>query len=154
MRIGSDVLTVEEPLEALEHAIQRLMVLEQKRLGALLAQHGLRIPEFFALVHLARCPDGCTMSALADELLQSNATMTGIVDGLEAHQMVTRTRGTGPDRRTVVVQLTRPGREFLKRSKEARRQHLRRALESLPPHQVRVLVHLLDAYVHQLEETS
>jgi DNA-binding MarR family transcriptional regulator len=65
---------------------------------------------FDVLAQLERFPDGLTMSELSRRLIVSNGAITGLVDklmdaGLVARQVDPR------DRRSVIVRLTRKGRE-------------------------------------------
>lgn len=53
-----------------------------------------------------------TLASLSRTLGVSSAAMTGLVDGLEAKELVKRTRG-GMDRRTVGLSLTLKGRAAL-----------------------------------------
>jgi DNA-binding MarR family transcriptional regulator len=65
---------------------------------------------FDVLAQLERFPDGLTMSELSRRLIVSNGAITGLVDklmdtGLVARQVDPR------DRRSVIVRLTRKGRD-------------------------------------------
>jgi DNA-binding MarR family transcriptional regulator len=68
------------------------------------------LPRFDALAQLDRFPDGLTMSDLSRRLMVSNGAITGLVDRLTAEGMVLR-QGDPRDRRSVIVHLTRKGRE-------------------------------------------
>jgi len=141
-------------LEALDQGLRRLMWLEQKRLGRILAEHKLTVPQFLVLVNLIQAEQGCPMSDLADKLCQSNATMTGIVDRLVAEKLVVRTRGGENDRRRVLVQLTPKGRAHLERANTTRREQVRQALSKLPPGDVEIFARSLNAYLDELEKES
>jgi DNA-binding MarR family transcriptional regulator len=65
---------------------------------------------FDALAQLERFPDGLTMSELSRRLMVSNGAITGLVDRLVAEGLVLR-QGDPRDRRSVIVRLTRKGRE-------------------------------------------
>ncbi len=142
------------PLEALDQGLRRLMWLEQKRFGQILAEHKLTVPQFLVLVNLIHAEHGCPMSDLADKLFQSNATMTGIVDRLVAEKLVVRTRGGESDRRRVLVQLTPKGRTQLERANLTRREQVRHALAKLPPEDVAIFARSLNAYLDELEKES
>ncbi len=144
------------------------MWLEQKMLGQLLAEHNLTVPQFFVLVNLVHDEQGCTIGNLADRLLQSHATMTGIIDRLEAERLVVRARAgersrlhprarvharaENYDRRRVNVQVTARGRALLERARITRHEQTRRALSIFPEQDVLDFIRLLDAYMHQLEQ--
>ncbi len=143
-----------EPIEALDRGLGRLMWLEQKRLGQILAEHDLTVPQFLALVTLARGERSCTIGSLAGRLFQSNATMTGIIDRLESDRLVVRMRDDENDRRKVMVQVTPRGRALLRRAMLARHEHIRRALAGFRPEDVHAFVRLLDRYISELEKES
>ena len=68
------------------------------------------LARFDVLAQLERFPDGLTMSELSRRLIVSNGAITGIVDKLAAGGMVVR-HDDPSDRRSVIVRLTRRGRE-------------------------------------------
>src|SRR5437660_12520408 len=68
------------------------------------------LARFDVLAQLERFPDGLTMSDLSRRLIVSNGAITGLVDKLMAGGMVMR-QGDPRDRRSVIVRLTRKGRE-------------------------------------------
>lgn len=141
-----------EPLEALDHCLRRLMWLEQKRLTQILGEHSLTVPQFFVLVNLVHGEQGCTIGDLAGKLSQSNATMTGIIDRLEGERLVVRTRGGETDRRKVMVQVTHRGRSILERAKNTRRERIRQALVGFPTNDLETFAHLLNTYLVELEK--
>jgi DNA-binding MarR family transcriptional regulator len=65
---------------------------------------------FDVMSQLERFPDGLTMSELSRRLIVSNGAITGLVDKLAEAGQVTR-REDPKDRRSVIVRLTRKGRE-------------------------------------------
>lgn len=143
-----------EPIEALDHELRRLMWLEHKRMGQVLAEHNLTVPQFYVLVNLSRRENGCPIGDLATNLSQSNATMTGIIDRLEVERLVVRTRGAETDRRKVMVQVTPKGRSLLERAKNTRRESIRRALVRFPARDLETFVRLLGTYLVELENEA
>ena len=77
----------------------------------LAASFGLTGPQLVCLRTLGQ-REGITPSALAKDVELSQATVTGIVDRLEAQQLVSRTRDA-KDRRRVSLRLTEAGRSLL-----------------------------------------
>jgi len=65
---------------------------------------------FDVLAQLERFPDGLTMSELSRRLIVSNGAITGLVDKLMQAGLVVR-RYDPADRRSMIVRLTRKGRE-------------------------------------------
>ena len=146
----SQILPTEH--ETFEHALQRLMWMEQKRFTQLLSEHGLTLPQFIVLANVHKRGAGCPIGTLADEMFQSYPTMTGIVDRLEDAHWVTRERGNKDDRRKVVVTLTESGRHILDRARTARQQRMRRALSHFSANERREFQRLLEVYIDALEK--
>lgn len=140
--------------EIIEHALQQLMWMEQKRYTQLLHEHGLTLPQFIVLRTVHKRGAGCPIGTLADEMFQSYPTMTGIVDRLEEAHWVTRERGNKEDRRKVVVTLTESGRHILDRARTARRQRMRRALARFSADERREFLRLLQVYIDALEKET
>src|SRR5215510_6606968 len=65
---------------------------------------------FDVMSQLERFPDGLTMSELSRRLIVSNGAITGLVDKLAEAKLVTRHEDP-KDRRSMIVRLTRKGRE-------------------------------------------
>jgi DNA-binding MarR family transcriptional regulator len=69
---------------------------------------------FDVLSQLERFPDGLTMSELSRQLIVSNGAITGLVEKLAVAGLVMR-REDAKDRRSVIVRLTRRGRDHFLR---------------------------------------
>jgi DNA-binding MarR family transcriptional regulator len=79
--------------------------------GSLLAEHGLTLNSYEALLRLARADDGRMRRVdLADELLLTASGVTRLLDGLEAAGYVERAF-CATDRRVVYAVITDAGRE-------------------------------------------
>lgn len=83
-------------------------------LDQFLASHTLSQRKFFVLILLMRNPNGLNVSQLATGTRVSCATMTGVVEGLNTAQLVTRVTDS-QDRRAFVVTITSAGQELLDR---------------------------------------
>ncbi len=136
--------------DVIEHSLQRLMWTEQKKLTQVLDEHDLTLPQFLVLISIHRRGTGCPIGKLADEMLQSYATMTGIVDRLEDAKLVARDRQDPEDRRKVVVSITPPGRQLLERAKSARRERLVHALRKFSLRDQHEFLRLLTLYLDEL----
>ena len=69
------------------------------------------LPQFDVIAQLARAEDGMSFSELSRHLIVTSGNLTGIVDRLEAEELVYRE--THPeDRRSIKVRLTKKGRRF------------------------------------------
>ncbi len=140
--------------DTMEHSLQRLMWREQKRLEQLLQnEHDVTLPQFLVLVSIFRRGVGCPMGLLAGEMAQSNATMTGIVDGLVDKKLVVRENDPA-DRRRVVVNLTTKSRDLLERARAARRERLWRAFARFSTQDQRDFLRLLTDYLGELEKET
>jgi DNA-binding MarR family transcriptional regulator len=84
--------------------IERLLSLRLRK------EFKISLPRFDVLAQLERFPGGLTMSDLSRRLMVSNGAITGLVDKLMAERMVLR-QGDPRDRRSVIVLLTRKGRD-------------------------------------------
>jgi DNA-binding MarR family transcriptional regulator len=77
------------------------------------ARYGTSCGRFTVLALLNRQPDrALTPSQIAGSCGVTRATITGLLDGLEADGLIKRTRNDG-DRRSLQVSLTTGGRRFL-----------------------------------------
>jgi DNA-binding MarR family transcriptional regulator len=81
--------------------------------GSLLAEHGLTLNDYEALLRLSRAEDGRRRRVdLADELLLTASGVTRLLDGLEAAGYVERA-SCATDRRVVYAVITEAGRDKL-----------------------------------------
>lgn len=75
---------------------------------------GTTLPRFDLLAQLERQPEGMTMRELSQRLMVTGGNVTGIVDQLEAEQLVVREM-LASDRRSFKVRLTPGGRRQFKK---------------------------------------
>lgn len=73
-------------------------------------EFGTSLARFDVLAQLERFPDGLSMSELSRRLLVSNGAVTGLVDKLGEAGLVSRHEAPD-DRRSMIVRLTRKGRD-------------------------------------------
>ena len=86
------------------------------------------------------------MSELAEQIQQSSATMTGIVDRLVDKQWVGRRRSEA-DRRAVYVQVTDAGLEMLRTVEAEEYQEVLRVLSKMTPTSREGIVRYLTEYM-------
>jgi DNA-binding MarR family transcriptional regulator len=87
--------------------------------GSLLAEHGLTLKDYEALLRLSRAEEGRMRRVdLADELLLTASGVTRLLDGLEAAGYVERA-ACSVDRRVVYAVLTDAGREKLEAASDS-----------------------------------
>ncbi len=82
----------------------------EKRLAAHMAAHDLTPPQFYVLKTLVEHNGRCPIGQIARQHHLTNATMTGLVNRLEALKLVQRERNPS-DLRSVHVLLTPQGQE-------------------------------------------
>ena len=85
------------------------MLIEQKLRSLFRSNFSVTLPQFDVLSELERAGEKMTMSELSRELMVSNGNVTGVIDRLEKHGFVTRTRAEH-DRRVQFIALTTKGR--------------------------------------------
>ncbi|HEY4102070.1 MAG TPA: MarR family winged helix-turn-helix transcriptional regulator [Gemmatimonadales bacterium] len=87
-----------------------------------------------------------TVNALAARTHTTQATVSTVLDRLEARGLIVRQRDPR-DRRRISVALSATGRRLLARSTVPVQSHLARALETMPPSTVRALATSLEAWI-------
>lgn len=140
----------EDPLDALEMRLFRLMRVLRRRFAQDLSRHGLTFHQFITLLSLHRTGDSCRMGPLAEATMQSAASMTAIVDRLLERGLVERRRDP-TDRRSVVVSLTEAGQELLRQIKADRHHAVKRALGQLSVEERSHLASILEKMIQSLE---
>jgi DNA-binding MarR family transcriptional regulator len=136
---------------AVERAVMRLTWLEHKLFALQLDRFQLTSAQYLSLVHMARFGPACTMGRLAEQMHQSSATMTGIVDRLCRRGLAQR-RPDLEDRRRVNVMLTESGRQLLAETNEARRARTLDILLTFTDDERALLVKLFEAYLARTVE--
>ena len=110
-------------------ALRRIMRAIDLHSKKLMQSHHLTIPQAILLREIQR-RRGMTLGDLAKRASLSNATVTGIVDRLEARQLVKRVRSAA-DRRQVLVEMAPSGQELLKTMPSLLQDNFIRELQSL-----------------------
>jgi DNA-binding MarR family transcriptional regulator len=102
----------------------------------------ITVPQFMVLRRLSE-GDGMPTSVLAGEVGSDGATLTGVLDRLEARGLIRRERCL-EDRRAVRIHITPAGRTLLEPLQEVVSQVNSHALEALSDGEKEELVRLLD----------
>ncbi len=129
----------EEILRSLRRIIRAVDLYSRR----LMAGHGLSGPQLLCLTELAKSE--VRSGALARALSLSPATVTGILDRLEARGLVERRRQVN-DKRTVIVRLTATGKHLLAQAPPPLQQSFVSRLQALPE----VEQAAISATLHQL----
>jgi DNA-binding MarR family transcriptional regulator len=112
--------------------------------GSLLAEHGLTLNDYEALLRLERAEDGRMRRVdLADDLMLTASGVTRLLDGLEAAGYVERA-SCSTDRRVVYAVITDAGREKLETASESHLAEVRALFdERFRPEELEQLAELL-----------
>jgi DNA-binding MarR family transcriptional regulator len=120
-----------------------------KALGQALEPHGISTGEWSAL-RVLWAKEGLTQVELAERMRVEKASLTGVLNGLEAKGLIARARNPD-DRRKLNLRLTTAGRRLEARVLACGLAVNDRATRGLPPEQVRALRTLLQALTVNLE---
>lgn len=120
--------------------LQHLGKLLGNRANRALRRHGLKLWEYDVLSVLRRHGDDCELPAteLARQARLSSGAMTTRIDGLEARRLVHR-RQSDEDGRSVLVRLSREGRELIDAALATRLDDAADTLARLPAAERRAL---------------
>ncbi len=129
--------------------ITRAIDLNSKKLSS---ENNLTAPQVLSL--LAIYNEGpLTIAAIADEIHLSSSTMVGIIDRLEAKNLVIRERSK-TDRRQVMVNITDEGKKVAKRSPVPLQEKLLQSFSKLTEVQQKNIGKSLDLLVKMLDADS
>jgi MarR family transcriptional regulator, organic hydroperoxide resistance regulator len=103
---------------------------------------GTRVQEI-RLLNTLECRGSVPMSLLAEELLTTQASITGLVDDLEEHGLVERERST-EDRRVINVTITKKGKETLHLALQSHKEFVSRILRSITQEKAEELVIIME----------
>ncbi len=113
-----------------------------------LAPYGLTPFHYLVLCCLWE-EDGLSTSGIADKLKQLGATLTGVVDRMEARSLVYRERDS-EDRRVVRIWLTDEGKALMHVLPSVGAETIKSATDGIPAADQDVLLKLLDRVVYNL----
>jgi DNA-binding MarR family transcriptional regulator len=118
-----------------------------------LLPHDLNISQLNILTVLDRASEPLTMGALGQAVSVLPANLTGVVDGLARRGYVERI--TNPDdRRSFLIRIGRPGRNFLRKFLPGHWAYLQTLMSDLTPAQKRQLQTLLGKFLDSIEQNS
>lgn len=142
----AQAMGVSVPAKAI-YAMARLMRISndiQEGLEQSLQPHGLSLGRFTLLITLLR-EEGHRLkpSILAERAGVTRATVTGLLDGLEARGVVRRTSHPG-DRRSLLVELTPEGLEFITQMLPDHTERVARLMAAVDEGDTQELVRILE----------
>ncbi len=123
--------------------------LQHRQIARQLAAFNLTVPQFYTLIALMNLGGSATMGALARELNQVSATMTGIIDRLVREGMVERSR-SDEDRRSVLVTLTPQGYQVVEEAWTQSLCALDKVLAQLSDTEIGAATRLIDSLMTHL----
>ena len=130
------------------HAIMAETQLNDKKLMSFLSAFG---PQEFPVLMTVGHQGSCIMSDIAAKMQLSLSSITGIVDKLEAKQVVRRVR-SGEDRRIVQVVLTDEGNKVYQTALEGHLELMRTHLKALDPQEQDTFVALFRKIATTIKE--
>jgi DNA-binding MarR family transcriptional regulator len=125
--LSSQVLSTQASvgLDAWARLLQAHATTTRSLSGSLLAEHGLTLNAYEALLRLARADDGRMRRVdLAEQLTLTASGVTRLLDGLEAAGYVERA-SCATDRRVVYAVITDAGRDKLEAASESHLEQVR-----------------------------
>jgi DNA-binding MarR family transcriptional regulator len=118
----------------------------------LLKNQDITVPQVMCLDEL-REKGALTVAVLADAIHLSPSTTVGIIDRLEKKKLVTRTR-SNIDRRSVFVEITEQGRNFVIAAPHLLHNRLHSAMHHLPKEEQILIANSLDRMIQLLKESG
>jgi len=137
-----------ENIDALTECFDKYLFVLMQNLGPQLinrAQLGLTPGQVF-LLHFIRQESQCSVSKLAEKMDVAASAITVMLDRLENHGFVVRTRDN-VDRRVVMIALTDAGEETLNHVLNVRKQIMQNCLTQIESHE-------LDSFIQTLEKLA
>lgn len=122
-----------------------------RRFSIRLLKHNLTSPQFAVLTYLNAHPSGCKMHELAEAILCSPPTMTGIVDRLEKAGLVTRQYDLAEDRRQAPVTLTAEGQSLQQEILLSLRKPARELFANFDNHELSTFADLLKKLLETMD---
>ena len=153
-------LSLEVPQRAADSAASAIEIVDLlMRIGHCLrgalsshfAEFHLTDIRYYVLQAISRSAGGCSQTQLADELGQSESSISTLIERMRAGDLVYRLRSTD-DRRRWVLLLTARGRELLDQVEQCHGQRMATLLRSLTAEQQSHLSRLLRAVQNQLAD--
>lgn len=137
---------ITEDCKRIARAMRMLMQYLDTHSRQLLKSQDITVPQVMCLDEL-RERGPLAVAVLANAIHLSPSTTVGIIDRLEKKKLVKRTRGN-VDRRSVFVEITETGRNFVVATPHLLHNRLKSAMKSLPDteqsHIADSLTHLVD----------
>jgi DNA-binding MarR family transcriptional regulator len=139
---------LERDVETLWSLLFALVIDAEKRLAALVAAHDLTPPQFFVLKTLIEHGGRCPIGQIAREHHLTNATMSGLVQRLEALEPpLVKRQPDEADRRSVLVKITDEGQSRFRAVQQDIMEQMRKVLQLLNPQGRQELIAYLTRYL-------
>lgn len=150
-KTASDLRAIEpDYTKLIIHALRKIMQSLDAHSRRLLKQYDMTVPQVMCLYELFE-KGRMTVAVLANNIHLGASTTVGVIDRLEEKKLVKRTRGTN-DRRSVFVDITAKGREFVIDTPHLLHNRLHDSLYQLSKNQRMTIANSLGSLVEMLEE--
>lgn len=126
--------------------ITRAIDLNSKKLSSEISLTAPQLVSLIAVYH----HEALTLAEIAEQVHLSSSTMVGVIDRLEAKNLVVRERSK-IDRRQVLIRITDEGRKMVKKSPLPLQEQLVKSLSKLPEVQQKNLAKALELLVKMLD---
>jgi DNA-binding MarR family transcriptional regulator len=139
---------MQQDLDLLTKRFDTSLVVLMQNLGPQLINHaqlGLTPGQVFML-HLIRKVQPCSVSKLSEKMEVAPSAITVMLDRLETHEFVSRTRDQA-DRRVVIIKLTEAGEEKLDQVLAVRKKIIQYCFSQMEPTE-------LEPFIQSLEKLS
>ncbi|MDP4172151.1 MAG: MarR family transcriptional regulator [Bacillota bacterium] len=139
---------MDQNIDSLTERFDKSLFVLKQNLGPQLfsrAQLGLTPGQVFML-HFIRKESNCSVTKLAEKMEVAPSAITVMLDRLENHGFVSRTRDK-VDRRVVLIQLTDVGEEKLNNVLDTRKQIMQHCFTQMEPNE-------LDSFIVSLEKLA
>jgi DNA-binding MarR family transcriptional regulator len=140
---------IDDYTKRIARAMRQMMQYLDTHSRQLLKNQDITVPQVMCL-DVLREKGTMAVAMLAKAIHLSPSTTVGIIDRLEKKKLVKRTRGS-VDRRSVYVEITEPGRNFVVAAPHLLHNRLQGAMESLPRDEQIHIADSLDRLVHVLK---
>jgi DNA-binding MarR family transcriptional regulator len=141
---------VDDSVKAIARAMRQLMQYLDVHSRQLLKTHAVTVPQVMCL-DVLRDRGTLTVAVLAEAIHLSPSTTVGIIDRLEKRKLVKRNR-SNVDRRSVFVEITDAGRDFLTSAPNLLHNKLKDALRPLTRNEQTQVATSLDRLVVLLKD--
>jgi DNA-binding MarR family transcriptional regulator len=131
-------------------ALRSIMQLMDSHSRKLSKMYDITVPQIICLYEIYE-KGALTLTVLSKNVHLTSSTLVGVIDRLEEKKLVTRKRDVA-DRRSIFIDITEKGRDFIKNVPQLMHNRLYNSLQSLSENEKIIVANSLDLLVHILEK--